>query len=145
VQYGIIYSNNYRCDIWRGNLEIVQYNRNMLNPIKIFIFRASWSWSYGSWMCNYLCNQCLSPLLALWVRIPHMERCIRYSILWYSLPVTCDRSVDLHPYYFTPFKDQICFYSFWNLALCQILPCTLPLPLPTPLCFGFHCLWYNIT
>ena len=37
------------------------------------------------------------------------------------------------------------FCSFWNLALCQILPCTLPLPLPTPLCFGFHCLWYNIT
>ena len=26
-----------------------------------------WSWSCGSWMCNYLCNQCLSPL-TLWVR-----------------------------------------------------------------------------
>ena len=25
----------------------------------------SWSWSYGSWINNYLCNQCLSPL---WVR-----------------------------------------------------------------------------
>jgi len=23
---------------------------------------SSWSWSYGSWMYNYLCNQCLSPL-----------------------------------------------------------------------------------
>jgi len=22
----------------------------------------SWSWSYGSWINNYLCNQCLSPL-----------------------------------------------------------------------------------
>jgi hypothetical protein len=22
----------------------------------------SWSWSYGSWIFNYLCNQCLSPL-----------------------------------------------------------------------------------
>ena len=21
-----------------------------------------WSWSYGSWIYNYLCNQCLSPL-----------------------------------------------------------------------------------
>jgi len=21
-----------------------------------------WSWSYGSWFYNYLCNQCLSPL-----------------------------------------------------------------------------------
>jgi len=22
----------------------------------------SWSWSYGSWIYNYLCNQCLSPV-----------------------------------------------------------------------------------
>ena len=22
----------------------------------------SWSWSYGSWIYNYLCNQCLPPL-----------------------------------------------------------------------------------
>jgi len=22
----------------------------------------SWSWSYGSWIDNYLCNQCISPL-----------------------------------------------------------------------------------
>ena len=28
----------------------------------------SCSWSYGSWIYNYLCNQCLSQL-ALWVRI----------------------------------------------------------------------------
>jgi hypothetical protein len=27
----------------------------------------SWSWSYGSWIYNYLCNQCLSPR-TLWVR-----------------------------------------------------------------------------
>ena len=26
------------------------------------------SWSYGSWIYNYICNQCLSPL-TLWVRI----------------------------------------------------------------------------
>ena len=26
-------------------------------------------WSYGSWVYNYLCNQCLSPL-TLWVWIP---------------------------------------------------------------------------
>ena len=29
----------------------------------------SWSLSFGSWIYNYLCNQCLSPL-TLWVRIP---------------------------------------------------------------------------
>jgi hypothetical protein len=39
----------------------------------------SWSWSYGSWIYNYLWNQCLSPL-KLWVRIPLMARCTRYSM-----------------------------------------------------------------
>ena len=34
----------------------------------------SWSWSYGSWNYNYLCNQCLSPLM-LWVRISIRARC----------------------------------------------------------------------
>jgi hypothetical protein len=28
----------------------------------------SWLWSYGSWIYNYLCKQCLSPLM-LWVWI----------------------------------------------------------------------------
>jgi len=31
--------------------------------------KMSWSWSYGSWNYNYLCNQCLSPL-TVWVRTP---------------------------------------------------------------------------
>jgi hypothetical protein len=29
----------------------------------------SWSWSYNSWISNYLCNQCLSPLM-FWIWIP---------------------------------------------------------------------------
>jgi hypothetical protein len=33
-----------------------------------------WSWSHGSWIYNYLCNQCLSPLM-LWVRISIRARC----------------------------------------------------------------------
>ena len=41
----------------------------------------SWSWSYGSWIYNYLCNQCLTPL-TLWVRTPFMVRCTRYNIMW---------------------------------------------------------------
>jgi hypothetical protein len=44
------------------------------------------SWSYGSWIYNYLCNQCLSPL-KLCVRTPFMARCTRYNSL------TFDRSV----------------------------------------------------
>ena len=34
----------------------------------------SWPWSYGSWIYNYLCNQCLSPLM-LWVRISIRANC----------------------------------------------------------------------
>ena len=33
-----------------------------------FLLGTSWSWSYGSWIYIYLCNQCLSSLM-LWVRI----------------------------------------------------------------------------
>jgi hypothetical protein len=33
----------------------------------------SWPWSYGSWIYNYLCNRCLSPLM-LWVRLPLRAR-----------------------------------------------------------------------
>jgi hypothetical protein len=32
------------------------------------------SWSYGSWIYNYLFNRCLSPLM-LWVRIQLRARC----------------------------------------------------------------------
>ena len=40
---------------------------------------ASWWWSYGSWIYNYLYNPCLSPLM-LWVRMPLMERCTSVSV-----------------------------------------------------------------
>jgi len=40
----------------------------MLLPYFTFPEGPSWPWSYGSWIYNYLCNQCLSPLM-LWVRI----------------------------------------------------------------------------
>ena len=42
--------------------------------ILIWSLCPSWSCSYGSWINNYLCNQCLSPL-TLWVRIP-FRRCV---------------------------------------------------------------------
>jgi len=40
--------------------------------------------SYGSWIYNYLYNQCLSPI-KLWVppvRTRVMARCTRYNIMW---------------------------------------------------------------
>jgi hypothetical protein len=39
-----------------------------------FMTGSSWPWSYGSWIYNYLCNQCLSPQM-LWVRISMRARC----------------------------------------------------------------------
>jgi hypothetical protein len=39
-------------------------------------WESSWWWSYGSWIYNYLCNRCLSPL-TLWVWIPLMVCCCK--------------------------------------------------------------------
>ena len=71
-----------------------------INVVKLYWFgfspfnsqRPSWSWSYGSWIYNYVYIQCLSAL-NLWVRIPLMTVCTRYNIMWYSVSVTCYRSV----------------------------------------------------
>ena len=38
------------------------------------VLRPSLPWSYGSWIYNYLCNQCPSPLKS-WVRISIRARC----------------------------------------------------------------------
>jgi len=32
----------------------------------LLVLGPLWSWTYSSWIYNYLCNQCLSPL-KLWV------------------------------------------------------------------------------
>jgi hypothetical protein len=42
------------------------------NLIKNRLKGLSWSWSYGRWIYNYLCNHCLSPL-TLWVRTHSVE------------------------------------------------------------------------
>jgi hypothetical protein len=58
--------------------------------------RLPWPWSYGSWIYNYLCNQCLS-LLKLWVRI-QLRRGVLDTILCNILSLTCGRSVIQLPY-----------------------------------------------
>ena len=50
------------------------FQNNMRDP--------SWSWSYGSWIYNYLCNHHLSPL-KLWDQIP-----LRQTVLDTTL---CDK------------------------------------------------------
>ena len=74
----------------KGNLEV--YIKATFRQIPIVIIRGtSWSWSYGSWMYNYLWNQCLSSL-TLRVRIP-----VRWGVLdttiCDSLSATSSRSV----------------------------------------------------
>ena len=66
----------------------------------------SWPWSYGSWIYNYLCNQCLSPLM-LWVRILIRARCTTLcdkvcqwleTGRWFSpgIPVSSNIKTDRH-------------------------------------------------
>jgi len=38
------------------------------------LWGPSWLWSYGSWIYNYQCNQCLSPLM-LWGWISIRVKC----------------------------------------------------------------------
>jgi hypothetical protein len=45
----------------------------------IFIYGTIMAMIDGSWMYDYLCNQCISPL-TLWVPIP--LKCTRYNIMW---------------------------------------------------------------
>ena len=47
------------------------WNKRRFVIISVRPSLSSWC---GSWIYNYLCNQCLSPL-KLWVRIPFMARC----------------------------------------------------------------------
>ena len=47
---------------------------NELQIHTVVLWEPSWPWSYGSWINNYLCNQCLSPLMFR-VRISIRARC----------------------------------------------------------------------
>ena len=58
-------------------------------------WRLPWSWSYGSWIYNYPCNQCLSPL-TLWVWTP-----LRRGVLDTTL---C---------------DQVCQWGILDTTLCD--------------------------
>ena len=46
--------------------------------LECLLYLLGSSWSYGSWIYNYLCNQCLSTF-KLWVPSSFMARCTRYN------------------------------------------------------------------
>ena len=52
----------------------------------------SWSWPYGSWIYDYLFNQCISPLM-LRVQIPLRRGILDTTLCDIGLSMTCDRSV----------------------------------------------------
>jgi hypothetical protein len=91
-----------------------------LPPFGIFklFLGPSWSWSHGSWIYNYVCNQCLSPLLKLRVRIPLLPSRTQYNFMWENMLVTCGSSV-VFPGYYTIKTDRVrvdcsfCWY-WWN-------------------------------
>jgi len=73
----------------------------MYNPM---IEGPLWSWSYGSWIYNFLCNRCLSSL-KLWVRTLLMVRFTWYNVCywlatgqWFSSgsPVSSTNKTDRH-------------------------------------------------
>ena len=45
---------------------------------------SSWLWSYGSWIDNDLCNQCLSPLM-LWVHSGELYSIQHHLIFFWAL------------------------------------------------------------
>jgi hypothetical protein len=90
---------------------------DILKNYLIHITMSSWSWSYGCWIYNYLCNQCLSPL-TLWVRTPFMQGELDITLCdkvcqwivagqWFSLSylVSSTNKTDRH--------NITVFYSLW--------------------------------
>ena len=68
---GCSVSSNWENISWHWNILYEYKNKNVYKG-------PSWPWSSGSWIYNYLSNQCLSPLM-LWVRISNRARC---TTLW---------------------------------------------------------------
>jgi hypothetical protein len=67
---------------WTANKwGVKSHNTTYTVHLPCYVQGPSWSWSYGSWISNYLCNQCLSSL-NLWFRTPFMAKCTRYNIMW---------------------------------------------------------------
>ena len=74
---------NQWSEFWKDTILHITLMVSMAYKYKcIFFWGAALSWSYGSRIYNYLCNQCLSSL-KLWVRTP-----LRWNVLDTTL---CDK------------------------------------------------------
>ena len=126
----------HQCKIWghsvlkKGNLwfHIISISIYLLFHDK----GLSWSWSYGSWIYNYMYYLCLSPL-KLWVWIPLMARCTRYMIkfvkdLWQvsgfllGTPVSSTNKTDHHD-----ITEILLKVAFYTITLTLMTQYSLPL------------------
>jgi hypothetical protein len=64
-------------------------NMSCILPFSMKDHGQSWLWLYGSWIYNYLCNQCLLPL-KLWVRTGWWRDHQMYSIQHYVIKFVND-------------------------------------------------------
>jgi hypothetical protein len=67
-----------RCTWYCFMLSSLSITSSFLQQYNLIIYSetiegATWLWSYGSWIYNYLCNRCQSPL-TLWVWTPFIVR-----------------------------------------------------------------------
>jgi hypothetical protein len=77
-----VYNSSHNCV---GNNIVVA----LLILVKICHIMTQRSWSYGSWIYNYLCNRCLSPLM-LWVWTLNPIHGEVYSIKHYVIKFVSD-------------------------------------------------------
>jgi hypothetical protein len=113
---------------------INSYKLSFLYYNSIFKKGLSWPWSYCSWIYNYLCNQCLSPLM-LWVRISIRARCphkLYHIIMLYRIYYTTMVRVMVFDATFNMFKfelsnnRQLKNFQFGNLYHLRLwIECTL--------------------
>ena len=93
---------------WEFSTPLPSVDKSIVIVIMHFLYSEgqSWSWFYGSWSYNYICNKCPSPLM-LWVRIPIRARCTTLcdkvcqglaTGRWFSLgaPVSSTNKTDRH-------------------------------------------------
>jgi hypothetical protein len=89
-------------------------------------------WSYGSWIYNYLCNRCLSPLI-LWVRLSLRARC-RTCICdavcqWLATglcfsPVSSTNKTDMPRYNWNIVESGVKHYKTYQIITLTLFSCS---------------------
>ena len=100
-----VYFSHFNLLLWKLSA-LLMVGIDVKPTITWSLLGSSWPWSYSSWIYNYICNQCLSPLM-LWVRISIRAKCTTLcdkvcqwlaTGLWFSPgpPVSSTNQTDRH-------------------------------------------------